>query len=135
MPDADVERAQCADDDASLLGAEAERARRAAARRRPVLAVGEEAHLDGLVDALRHDAAAEPGDPPDLGPRRRFARPYEVDDAQEARHLIGLSPESQCGLPCHALILTQRTASAVDFGATMDSSTVLFCIVMTKVSQ
>ena len=49
-----------------------------------------------VVDALRHDPTAEPGDAPDLGPRRRFARPYEVDDAQKARHLIGLSSESQC---------------------------------------
>ena len=94
--DADVQRAERADDDATLLGAEPERARRAAARRRSVLAVGEEAHLDGLVHALGHDASAESGDAPDLGPGGRLAGPHEVDDAQEARHLVGLCPESQC---------------------------------------
>ena len=50
--DPDVQGAEGADDDASLLGAEAERPGRAAAGRGAELAVGEEAHLDGLIHAL-----------------------------------------------------------------------------------
>ena len=83
------------------LAAEAQRAGRASARRRAELAVLEVAHLDRLIDALRDDAATEAGDAPDLGPGRRVAGAHHVDDAQKARHFVGLSAEAQCGLLGH----------------------------------
>ena len=83
------------------LAAEAQRAGGAAAGRRAELAVLEVAHLDRLIDPLRDDSAAEAGDAADLGPGRGVAGAHHVDDAQEARHLVGLSAEAQCGLLGH----------------------------------
>ena len=101
-PDADVEGAERADEDHALLGAEPQRARGAAAGGGAELPVLEEAHGDAGVDALRDDAATEPGDPADLGPRVGLAGADEVDDAEQAGDLVRLGAEPQGGLLGHA---------------------------------
>ncbi|WP_434316122.1 hypothetical protein [Leifsonia sp. P73] len=102
QPDADVEGAERADDDPAPVRAEAKGAGRAAARRRAVLAVLQEAHLDRRVDALRDDAAAESRQPADLGPGVGLPGADEVHHAQQAHDLVGLRAESECGIPSHA---------------------------------
>ncbi len=67
-------------------------------------------HLDRVIDPLRDDAAAETGDAADLGAGGRLAGAHHVDDAQQARHLVGLSAEAQRGLPGHGRFLTQPGA-------------------------
>ncbi len=54
------------------------------------------------VDALRDDAATEPRDAADLGPRVRPARADEVHDAEQAGDLVRLGAEPQGGLLGHA---------------------------------
>jgi hypothetical protein len=100
--DVDVQGAERADDDASLLAAEAQGAWCSPTRRRAERGVLDVAHLDRLVDALGDDTAPEPREPSDLGAGGRLACADHVHDAQQARHLVGLRAEAQGGLCSHA---------------------------------
>ena len=112
--DVDVQSAQGAHDDAAAVAAEAQGPRGAAAGRGAELAVLEVPHLDRLIDALGDHAAAEPGDPADLGTCRRLSGAHHVDDAQQARHFIRLCAEPQRGLLCHGRFLHNCMPFQVD---------------------
>ena len=103
--DVDVQPAESTRDDATAIGAKTQGAGRAPTGRGPECAVFEVAHLDRLVDALRHDPTTEAGDAPDLGSGRRVAVSNHVDDPKKARHFVGLSAEAQGGLRCHGRFL------------------------------
>src|SRR5690349_16273708 len=97
-----MEGAERADEDHATGGVEAQRPRRAAARRGAELAVLEEAERDRGVDALADDTPSQAGDPPDLGPGGGLTGPHDVHDAEEARELVRLGAEPQRGLMSHA---------------------------------
>jgi hypothetical protein len=105
--DADVQSAECEDDDAALFRTESKSPGRSSARGSPILTVGQETHGNGLVDSLGHDPTAESGHSTDVRAGGCLAGPHHVDDAQQARHLVGLRTKAECGFACHALILTQ----------------------------
>ena len=93
--DVDVKSAERADDYRASLPSEPQRPRRAPAGGWAELTVLEIADLDRVIDPLGDHPSTESGDSPNLGAGRGITATHHVDDAQQARHFVGLSAETQ----------------------------------------